>query len=88
MGQQWMELQQWIFPRRRFFREELKLAVRAARRGATRDNRRGRLRSAQGAGRALMGKGGMVRRRRAGLWQRKEARSHARVFVMTQREKA
>ena len=33
MGQQWMELQQWIFPQR-FFRENLKLGA-AARKGAT-----------------------------------------------------
>ena len=33
MGQQWMELQQWLFPQR-FFRENLKLGG-AARKGAT-----------------------------------------------------
>ena len=33
MGQQWMELQQWIFPQR-FFRQSLKLGE-AARKGAT-----------------------------------------------------
>lgn len=33
MGQQWMELQQWVFPQR-FFLENLKLG-RAARKGAT-----------------------------------------------------
>ena len=33
MGQQWMELQQWIFPQR-FFRENLKLGE-AARKDAT-----------------------------------------------------
>ena len=33
MGQQWVELQRWIFPQR-FFRENLKLG-RAAKRGGT-----------------------------------------------------
>ena len=43
MGQQWMELQQWIFPLR-FFRENLKLGE-AARKGA-RTTSRGRRSSA------------------------------------------